>query len=366
MRRTTPWNLRVHVLSVALAGCLEDPIEALPDASRDVRNEDTPKDSPSDTPTDTPGDNSGDSPSDNPSDSPSDAVLDAPGDVALDARDAALDAPTDARDAALDAPMDARDASNDVRDASDVGYFGNPRCADSGFAICEDFEGDAGYDRDVWTQYASNGTLAIETTRAARGTHALHVHTHAPDVDGGAGANVGLRTVRGFPPARNTYFGRAFVWMAARSPTTHSTLFESGGRIVDAGIFDGSLPDGGLNVSQRFSISGHQLEASYDVAATATDARDAPRATPNDALDDAGVRRLEWHFKGDTNELHFWLDGVELTDMSVLPTRVPTWFAPDWVRVNVGLQLYRPDAVSDFDLWIDEVAINPTRVGCSR
>lgn len=356
MRRTTPWNLRVHVLSVALTGCLEDPIEALPDASRDVRNEDTPKDSPTDTPTDTPGDN--------PSDAPSDAVLDAPGDVALDARDAALDAPTDTRDAALDAPMDARDASGDARDASDVGYFGNPRCADSGFAICEDFEGDAGYDRDVWTQYASNGTLAVETTRAARGTHALHVHTHAPDVDGGAGANVGLRTVRGFPPARNTYFGRAFVWMAARAPTTHSTLFESGGRIVDAGIFDGSLPDGGLNVSQRFSISGHQLEASYDTSPrppTTDYARRSATAMPLDRW-----ACLEWHFKGDTNELHFWLDGAELTDMTVLPTRVPTWFAPDWVRVNVGLQLYRPDAVSDFDLWIDEVAINPTRVGCSR
>lgn len=361
MRRPTPWNLRVHVLSVALAGCLEDPIEALPDASRDARGEDTPKDSPSDSPSDAPTD----SPSDSPSDAPSDVVLDASGDAAIDVRDAASDAAIDVRDAASDVAIDApRDAASDVRDASDVGYFGNPRCADSGFAICEDFEGDAGYDRDVWTQYASNGTLAIETTRAARGTHALHVHTHAPDVDGGAGANVGLRTVRGFPPVRNTYFGRAFVWMAARSPTTHSTLFESGGRIVDAGIFDGSLPDGGLNVSQRFSISGHQLEASYDTSPrppTTDYARRSATAMPLDRW-----ACLEWHFKGDTNELHFWLDGAELTDMTVLPTRVPTWFAPDWVRVNVGLQLYRPDAVSDFDLWIDEVAINPTRVGCSR
>ena len=192
----------------------------------------------------------------------------------------------------------------------------------------------------------------------------LHAHTHAPDVDGGAGANVGIRTVRGFPPPRNTYFGRAFVWMATRSPTTHSTLFESGGRIVDAGVFDGSIPDGGLNVSQRFSISGHQLEASYDTfprPPTTDYARRSATAMPLDRW-----ACLEWHFKGDTNELHFWLDGVELVDMAVLPTRVPTWFAPDWVRVNVGLQLYRPDAEPDFDLWIDEVAINPTRIGCSR
>ncbi len=356
MHRSTSWSRRVRSLAfaVALGGCLEDDIEALPDASRDARGEDAPRDAPSDT--------SSDAVDDVPGDTAIDASSDAARDVATDARDAAMDAIDAASDAARDA---ASDAARDARDAAgDVGYFGNPRCADAGFAICEDFESDAGYDRDVWTQYASNGTLSVETTRAARGTHALHVHTHAPEVDGGAGANVGLRTVRGFPPARNTYFGRAFVWMAARSPTTHSTLFESGGRIVDAGIFDGSIPDGGVNVSQRFSISGHQLEASYDTSPrppTTDYARRSATAMPLDRW-----ACLEWHFKGDTNELHFWLDGAELTDMAVLPTRVPTWFAPDWVRVNVGLQLYRPDAVSDFDLWIDEVAINPTRVGCSR
>ena len=355
MQRTTPGRLRVHSLVVALSlgACLEDDIEPLADASRDAVIEDAPDDTPSD--------------------APRDAIDDAPVDVATDVADAAIDvtdASRDATDAAIDAPRDVsidapRDAGNDVRDAAvEAAYFGNPRCADSGFALCEDFEGDAGYDHDAWTQYASNGTLAVETTRAARGTHALHIHTHAPDVDGGTGANVGLRTVRGFPPVRNTYFGRAFVWMAARSPTTHSTLFESGGRITDAGVFDGSIPDGGLNVSQRFSISNHQLEASYDTSPrppTTDYSRRSATAMPLDRW-----ACLEWHFKGDTNELHFWLDGAELTDMTVLPSRVPTWFAPDWVRVNVGLQLYRPDAVSDFDLWIDEVAINPTRVGCSR
>jgi hypothetical protein len=290
-----------------------------------------------------------------------DAVTDAGTDVSVDAgTDVMADAGS--LDAAMDAAVDvARDAPRDA--TGDVGYFGPSRCAGSIFAICEDFEGDAGYDRDVWTPYASNGTLAVESTRAARGSRSLHVRTSAPNVDGGAGANVGLRTVLGFPRVRNTYFGRAFVWMAARSPTTHSTLFESGGRLGDAGAGDGALPPG-LNVSQRFSISGHQLEASYDSSPrppTTDYARRSATAMPLDRW-----ACLEWHFKGDTNELHVWLDGAELTDMAVLPTRVPTWFAPDWVRVNVGLQLYRPDAEPEFDLWIDEVALHGTRVGCSR
>ena len=349
---------RAHASALALAvflsasGCLEDPIQSLRDAAADVPA-DRPVDASVDVPADVPTDLSGDAPVDVPVDATPEVSADVPVDVPVDATpDATLDV---ALDTAIDVAVDA---------TADVGYFGPSRCADSGFAICEDFEGDAGYDRDVWTPYASNGTLAVETTRAARGSHALHAHTHAPNVDGGAGASVGLRTALGFPRIRNTYFGRAFVWMEARSPSTHSTLFESGGRIVDAGIFDGALPVGGLNVSQRFSISGHQLEASYDSSPrppTTDYSRRSASAMPLDRW-----ACLEWHFKGDSNELHFWLDGVELVDMSVLPTRVPTWFAPDWVRVNVGLQLYRPDTESDFDLWIDEVAINPTRVGCTR
>ena len=34
--------------------------------------------------------------------------------------------------------------------------------------------------------------------------------------------------------------------------------------------------------------------------------------------------------------------------------------------MNLGLQLYRPDIVSDFDLWLDEVAIDTARIGCFR
>ena len=317
-------------------GCLEDPIQSLRDAATDVA---------ADVPVDVPVDGTTDVPVDVGSDVPVDVPVDATTDVPVDL-------PTDVT----------RDVTRDA--AADVGYFGPSRCADSGLAICEDFEGDAGYDRDVWTPYASNGTLAVETTRAARGSHALHAHTHAPNVDGGVGASVGLRTSLGFPRIRNTYFGRAFVWMETRSPSTHSTLFESGGRIVDAGIFDGALPAGGLNVSQRFSISGHQLEASYDSSPRPPTTDYSRRSASTMPLDRWAC--LEWHFKGDSNELHFWLDGVELVDMSVLPTRVPTWFAPDWVRVSVGLQLYRPDTEPDFDLWIDEVAIHPTRIGCRR
>jgi hypothetical protein len=355
--------IALALATATVSACLEDALQALPDAARDVAVDhpaDVAVDHPADVAVDAPADVAVDAPADVAVDAPADVSVDAPADAPADvAIDVSADLPVDvvADASALDdAVTDARAADAAVADvrAADVGYFGPSRCADSGFAICEDFEGDAGYDRDVWAPYASNGTLAVEDTRAARGARALHAHTHAPDVDGGAGANVGLRTTLGFPRVRNTYFGRAFVWMPTRSPTTHSTLFESGGRLVD----------GGLNVSQRFSISGHQLEASYDSSPRPpiTDyARRSATAMPLDRW-----VCLEWHFKGDTNELHFWVDGLELLDTTVLPTRVPTWFAPDWVRVNVGLQLYRPDPEPDFDLWIDEIAIHPTRVGCRR
>ena len=52
--------------------------------------------------------------------------------------------------------------------------------------------------------------------------------------------------------------------------------------------------------------------------------------------------------------------------MQVAPTTSPPWTAPPWTRVNVGLQLYRPDAIDTFDLWIDEIAIHTARIRCEN
>ncbi len=333
MMRPPAVRMLLPLVALAAVSCLEDPLEATRDASRDTATTDLAA---ADLPTDRPA----------AQDAP-DATVDASLDVAADTAVDAVAVDRSSGDVTPDAPVDV------PRDAGDAGFFGSSRCADAGLALCEDFEADAGFDHTLWSSFASNGTLVVDTVRAARGTHALHIHTHAPAVDGGAGANVGLRAVRGFPPPGDTYFGRAFVWMAVNSPTTHATLFESGGTL-----------DGGVSVSQRFSVSSQHIEASYDTSPrppTTDYSRRSAMAMPLDRW-----ACVEWQFKGDTNELHFWVDGVELADTAVLGSRVPAWIAPAWTRVNLGLQLYRPDIVSDFDLWLDEVAIDTARIGCFR
>lgn len=40
--------------------------------------------------------------------------------------------------------------------------------------------------------------------------------------------------------------------------------------------------------------------------------------------------------------------------------------APAFAQMNLGWEHYQVSTVLDFNLWIDEVAIDGARVGCSR
>ena len=256
-------------------------------------------------------------------------------------------------DAALDA---AHDAAVDAPPAGDGSFLGGgSRCATSGYLLCEDFESGT-WNATLWTPHMSSGTMIVDAMHVARGSHALHIQTMTTAAVT-TGSNVGLTSTHGFPVASNTYWGRAFVYLAGTAaPTTHTTLFESSGSIH---------PDGGtFNVSQRFSISGGKLDASYDTSPRPPTTDYAHRSATGMPLNRWAC--LEWEFKGDTNEVHYYLDDAELMDMRVLPTAAPQWTAPSWTHVQVGLQLYQHDVVNTFDMWLDEVAINTTRIRCEN
>src|SRR5690606_20243872 len=79
---------------------------------------------------------------------------------------------------------------------------------------------------------------------------------------------------------------------------------------------------------------------------------------------------LEWEHKGSTNETRFFVDGVEhpslytsATDHGgnqaedyILPTMTSFWF---------GWWQYQADP-EPFDVWIDEVALDDERIGCTK
>ena len=78
----------------------------------------------------------------------------------------------------------------------------------------------------------------------------------------------------------------------------------------------------------------------------------------------------EWYFDGQNNQMRFWLDGTELTDLAVNGTGEGcvgqpvgyTWTAPTFSRLDMGWESYAAD--DERSIWIDDVVISNTQVGC--
>jgi hypothetical protein len=81
---------------------------------------------------------------------------------------------------------------------------------------------------------------------------------------------------------------------------------------------------------------------------------------------------IEWEYDGAHNETRFWWDGVEHPSMHTTSTlhggiqSVP-YVLPTFTNLKIGWMLYQmPVSPTTFDVWIDEIAIDTTRIGCNN
>jgi len=270
---------------------------------------------------------------------------------------AARPAPRDA------AASDARVVSGDAAPAllPDATADSAP-CASAGSAVCDDFEeGGAVPDPTRWkvlTSYSGQPSdknrITIDSQHAARGTRALHVHTETNDP-------VYIETVA-LPLANNGFFGRVRAYFAA-DPGARSK--GHWGSFVGIGKKTASGQDIEVRIGGQFSI----LVANY---------------SPNDALQTSASRDgyyddgaklpiaswacFEFQFDGAGNELHVWLDGVELERLHVTDWNqfghglTPDW-SPRYDRLRIGYQSWNAD--TPIDVWYDDIAVATQRVGCT-
>jgi hypothetical protein len=234
--------------------------------------------------------------------------------------------------------------------------FGPSRCAGSKLLLCEDFESGT-LDPAVWKAHGT--PPQIEEGLAARGSRALHV------VKPGNGLSY-IRTSKPFPVARNRYFGRAFFYFralpTAPMPYSHWTILAASG-------------------ADRVEIRlGGQLQQGVNRLGVGTDNR-RPEGTGDwtnsDRVDGVsyGVPEmrwmcLEWMHDGERHETRTWRDGVERTALATTAERhggrkdVP-FRLPELTSLWVGWQEYQPTK-QRFELWVDEIALDGERIGCSR
>ena len=230
----------------------------------------------------------------------------------------------------------------DAGDPTCSGDGGASKCGCPGFTFCENFEG-ATVDTTRWTLDSDMGTAVIDATKSARGGKSLHVN-----IKSGAGDRALLTTSKPFPAANNSFFGRAFVFAKAPTPNVHTGIFAAIGGTTEVR----------LGLDHMGDIEPNYMSATNEYGVF----------TSNKSKMPTGVWScLEWEYRG-TGELHFFLNGTEMTQIEVLATEVPPWTAPTYSSFSLGMILFQNDSATatSFDVWFDEVAFNATRVGCAK
>jgi hypothetical protein len=214
-------------------------------------------------------------------------------------------------------------------------------------STCFDFEGGtAGQGPGApWS-----GRGAIDSTRPFSGKSSLRVS---------AGDDSAFATVAApfFPVAGNEYFGRVMTW-TAEVPSGRWTFIKSRGRSVEKG-FQAEYTYGG---------AGKKIVANYDT----------PGGPSTDCSKNGGefpVGKwvcMEWHFKGASNELELWIDGVAdgarvvggQGDSCVGNGTGKIWYAPNFNDLQLGYAIYSGGSGSR-SVWFDDLALSPSgRIGC--
>lgn len=258
-----------------------------------------------------------------------------------------------------DAGKDASPDGGGGRDysANKAAFFGASRCAASGLILCDDFESGT-LDKTTWSVVGT--APVIDGVQHARGTKALHITMN------GNGASY-IKETKTFPAAKNTYWGRVFVWFdslpIAPMPYAHWTFGAATGTGVQGEIrLSGQLQNG----ANHFGVgtdSGQSATGTGDWTNSDKDPGNAPLAVPTKQW-----LCIEWLHKGDTNETKFYWDAVEHASLATTTTKhggnaANPFVLPQFTALWVGWQEYQA-STEKFEMWLDEVAVDSTRIGC--
>ncbi|HVU03262.1 MAG TPA: hypothetical protein VHE30_15990 [Polyangiaceae bacterium] len=259
-------------------------------------------------------------------------------------------------------------------DRSAFGLGDASRCIGADVLFCEDFEGDA-IDTAKWdVQTWGSGSATIDSARAARGKHSVHV-TQPTDV-----SRVMLRETQTFAKTGNHFFGRFFLYLdrtldplscpgGTCTNLVHYTIASAGGDYVDGGKT--YRPDvravGAVNQNLLVNLDGGpkpEVGVSDDGKIPGYGGVDASHR------DQWMCFEFEYAGEGDTGEVRVYWDGIEHPALHYSTQnrgdKGELWPIPKYDYVEFGLAHYQTDpTVSSFDAWIDEVAVDDQRIGCA-
>lgn len=223
-------------------------------------------------------------------------------------------------------------------------WLGAARCANAGLAFCDSFEG-AVVDGTKWT-IENNGanTVSIDTQQKARGNKSLKLHL----VGSTNFQYAWLSTTKVFPALGAHVFGRMF-YRVEKLPTKnmHWTTIEITGPLAN-----------GNTALLRYGGEYDNFMANY-VANGGETAKFSKTPVPV-----ATWTCLEWEYQQSNDTMRLWADETLIADVELVND--PKWVHPVYEKIYVGWQNYQPNLVVPMNVWVDEVALDGARIGCTK
>lgn len=268
-------------------------------------------------------------------------------------------------------PVDPVDPIDPVEpDEGDLGYysqnpsefFGASRCP-SFVALCEDFENGMPSTSTWALAMTSNTVMGVDNVQHARGNGALHI-TLPPEP-----SEAYLRNESFFPREDDVVWGRLFFFVAAPGPDAfvHYNLVEATGPSQDNPGVRKLVRYGGVAVRDLanafdfdnwlFNFEQRPRPSGFDELAIREDGRH---------MDRGAWRCMEFMFDGVASEARVFRDGVEVESArGESPLEGVDFAMPSFDGIHIGFAHYQ-FLDRGFDVWIDGLALDDERIGCSN
>jgi hypothetical protein len=234
------------------------------------------------------------------------------------------------------------------------GGTGSGGCANALF--CDDFEAYTGTPGMPWTvRKNAQGNVTIDSAQHHSGTKAAKFTTTGAM----AYQQAFISIDKVFPVANNAFYGRMMIYATkAANDGVHWTMIQGSGAATSQGITNANVRYGGQHQQS--------LMANYDSSGKASDCWQHSQTK----MPEGKWACMEWYFEGATNTQKFWLDGKAVDDLTVVGQGQgcvshdtgDKWFFPEFSRLSVGWESYQTDDARE--VWIDDVAIGTTQIGC--
>jgi hypothetical protein len=236
-------------------------------------------------------------------------------------------------------------------------FFGDSRCAQANVQLCEDFESGT-LDTSTWT--VNGNAPVIDGVQHARGNKALHITKM------GNGASY-IKETKTFPAVDHTYYGRMFAYFNSLPSNpgmtyAHWTFIAASGTGANGEIRLSGQLSNGKNLFGVGTDTGTNPNGSGDWTNSDKDPNGNPLAVPTGQW-----LCIEWEHSTKTNETHFWWDATEHPSLDTTATmhggNANPYDLPEFTNVWLGWQEYQA-STENFEMWIDEIAIDKDRIGC--